>query len=541
MQSTSDDQPSRSITFLSNTHGVDWRIELLAALEGGDDAHAVDRRFFDSILSHEGLSYAQLKALILDDRFDWLLLLVTDQNNGPKRVMLPYLMSKIRFKRHLDYDPLIDQALRQRYTADEIAVLFSSAECFAGMIGSMGSTIDERNIAMERVACIILEDPQTLDAWVTLMMKKLKNRFSLLGDAISFGKRLHEVARITPAYEALGSLGETHALEHHATMLTLMSVSSFISVFEPEKIKASLGRYTSATMYQLSASEITGQLDMRGNVVHRAFIQGLFLNAPDAQPFARIHLKNDPLQRGDIVICGALLACAPYMKRQPYSIRSLLAVRDGSSSAFDSFVENHLFSWRDELIDRIFSNPKMRSLRAKMLDLPTAVDIFERVMWSASLPRSLAEDAKGLYVRLPEKVRRHIHDLLVQRLSRSMSSSDLETRGSALSLLANLNTEAQKNQMRQIVLPTMKVIMQRATHQPGDPYKGLKFGVWQLMESLADMHTNGVLILSDFGPHIKTSKALSELAKTLAVDPARLIEHVKSSVQAECLEADLGL
>ena len=532
-------------SFFSKEHGCDWRTLLLSEIarqqEGGQDQPRIAESTLRAFFWPDGLSYRQFSALILDERFDWLSILAIDHTGQKERSMLSYLMNRIQFTDHLAYDPVIGESLRKRYNPDQVALIFSSTACIPCMVGSLGGSIDERNIAMERIACILSEDQPALDAWITLMIKSINNRFPALGANLSFGKRIGQAFRTTAAFESLARLDESCAMQRNASLLTLMCVAAFLSVFEPEPVKASLARYTNATMYRLADGEITGLFDINGNLVHRAFAQGLYLNAGDAQPFARIHLKTDPLRERNVALCGVLLACAPYMNRQPYSIRALLDVAQGPSSGFSTFSRNHLFSWRVDLIDTIFKHRKMAPLRARLLDPECVLALYGREMNRASLSRSRVQGAKALYGHLPAKLRQQVHEQIVRRLSRRITHKDLESRGSAQTLLAHLSAPEQARAMHTLVLPMLGAVMARVTDQPNNPDAVRQLGDWQLLESLGHLHASGLLDAADFAPHLKSAKGLNTLAKALSIAPVRLIEHATPSVRTECLEADLGL
>ncbi|WP_410950791.1 hypothetical protein [Pseudomonas sp. S1(2024)] len=531
--------------FFSQEHGCDWRTVLLQEISQRREDGQVQPRIPESMLRAyfwpDGLSYLQFKTLILDERFDWLSILATDHVGGKERSMLSFLMSRILFSDHLAYDPVIGESLRKRYNPDQIALIFSSAACVPCMMGSLGGGIDERNIALERIACILSEDQPTLDAWITLMLRSINSRFPALGKSLSSGKRINQAFQTTAAFESLAQIDESCAMERNASLLTLMCVAAFLSVFEPEPVKASLARFTNATMYHLADTEITGLFDINGNLVHRAFAQGLYLNAGDAQPFARTHLKNDPLRERNVELCGVLLACAPYMSRQPYSIRALLDVAQGQSSGFSVFVRNHLFSWRFDLIDTLFKHRKMAPLRARLLTPEHVLSLYGDEMSRTSLSRPRVEGAKVLYGHLPVKLRQQVHEQILRRLARRTTLKDLQSRGSALTLLAYLSTPEQAQAMRTLVLPMLDALMARVTDQPDNPDAGRQLGDWQLRAALIDLHAKGILSASDYAPHIKSAKGLNTLARALSIDPVRLIEHAKPSVRSECLETDIGL
>jgi hypothetical protein len=532
------------LSFPSKDHGADWRLALLDCIHGSLNSGAglavISRDFFQSAFWPKGLTYAHLCSLILDERFDWLSIMVSTQHDVTKRGMLPYLMSQVRPNRHLDYDLMVGSALRERYSPNQIALIFSSAECLPSMIGSIGTSIDERNTALERIACILLEDQATLNEWVTLLMRKILDRLPSRGSKVHSEKWARYRAGFTAAHHDLAPIPSVSA-DQRGSLLTLMCVLAFSSVLAPDAVKISLKRYTRCSLYQLADPEITGLFDIKGNLVHRAFVQGMYLNAENVRAFARVHLGADPIQEKDMVMCGALLACAPYMPRQPYAIRDLLAVEGSENSALTYFANHYLFSWRDDLTDKIISGPRMGQFRSDLTKPELMLLVFKGLIWSASLSRTKAQKCGDFYKRLPKGLRLQIYDMIEQRLMRPMGARDLESRGSAMKLLAAIASKCQVSRIHAVIQPTLAQILKNVLDQPGQPSKVRGMGDWQLLGAVADLCGIGALSLSDIGPHIRSQKVLSSVVKALAIDPVRLIEHLSPAMQAECLEADLGL
>lgn len=533
----------QAITFDSKEHGGDWRLALLKEIEQqtGDDNQVVgiSTQFFQTLFWPKGLSYDQLSSLILDTRFNWpKLMAVETLTSDARQGLLPNLMNQIHFNWHLDYNPIIEKALHERYRPKEIVHLLGSAKCIPNMPAAMGSTIDSRAIAIERIACIILSNQQTLDAWVDQLMLAIKVR--PWGSSKS-DHHLSNIAHTTAAYQALGS-GGAFAQNDGAHLLTLMLVTAFAAVFEAQRIKTSLERYTSATIYQLADADLTGLFDVRGNLIHRAIIQGLFVNAPDILPFCKIHLKNAPLEQGDALTCAALLACAPYLQKQPYSVRSLLNVRvaKSMSSVFKTFARHHLVGWHEDLVELIFSNEQVRTLRARLKSESSALQVFRDLCRSTYLSSNALQKAKGVYLNLPDSVRKMVFFQCVHELTHKCGEKTMAHRGSVFSVLATLASTEQIPEIQTLVRQKLGTMVNRAVGTPED-YNGMFAGRDQLRGALRHLYEAEICSLADYGPHLKSVQALNKLASTLAIEPRRLAAHVNAQVRVQLLETDLGL
>ena len=535
----------QAITFDSKEHGGDWRLALLKEIEqqAGDDNQIVgiSTQFFQTLFWPKGLSYDQLSSLILDTRFNWpMLRAVETHSNDARQGLLPYLMSQIHFNWHLDYDPAIDKALHERYQPDQITCLLEATKCIPNMPAAMGSTIDSRAIAIERVACIILSNQQTLDAWIDRLLLAVKCQVRPWKGGES-SDRLSQVARTTPAYQALKA-EDVFAQNDGPQLFTLMLVTAFAAVFEAQRIKSSLERYTSATIYQLADSDLTGLFDIRGNLIHRAIIQGLFVNAPDILPFCKIHLKNAPLEQGDALTCAALLACAPYLQKQPYSVRSLLNVRvaKSMSSVFKTFTRHHLVGWHEDLVGLIFSNEQVRTLRARLKSESSALQVFRDLCRSTYLSSNALQKAKGMYLNLPDSVRKMVFFQCVHELTHKCGEKTMAHRGSVFSVLATLASTEQIPEIQTLVRQKLSTMVNRAVGTPED-YNGMFAGRDQLRGALRHLYEAEICSLADYGPHLKSVQALNKLASTLAIEPRRLAAHVNAQVRVQLLETDLGL
>jgi hypothetical protein len=212
-----------------------------------------------------------------------------------------------------------------------------------------------------------------------------------------------------------------------------------------------------------------------------------------------------------------------------------------NDSALSAFIKNHLFYWRDDLVDLVFSGSKMRTLRGILANTQVVHRIFEDVVLASSLSRSRAKLVNGFYRQLDEKLQSSVFWMIEQRLRQRAGGQDARGLGVAMTLMASIIRPNQVVAMKGVIQPSLKNIFLQIIDPPGKSHKTSSLHDYLLLDALADMHGAGVVSLSDMGQHINSVKGVEALSEVLAIDPHRLIEHVRPQIQAEYLAADLGL
>lgn len=509
--------------------------ELIQASEPNSDGiRLIERDWFFSVRSpgNAQLSYAEACEAILDTRFDWRAEYVRDEPQSMERALLNMLLAKIRFTHYLDYDESLADALLQRYSPEGICDILSSAECLAADASMLGSSMEERHVLLERLTCIVTDTPAILDAWVTLTLRALRDRECLFGNNRDFFKGLSQLFPVTDTYRQLPAFTDNKL----RSTRTLLSVMAMGSCFIPQEFKTSIERYVKATLYELTDAKLTGNFDIRGNTLTRAFVHGLYLVKDHAEPFIRLHLKQAPIQNNDTYVCAALLATVPYLKNHPYSIKQLMQVKDAvNGDALELFSQYYLFGWRPDLIETLFATPKLRSLTTALRSIDQGLPIFERVMRSCYLSKSEADQARNLLQRIPPKAQQAVVKCLHHFFRVRVDKTSIETMGSLLTLMAVLDED--KPRLRSVLLPYLQKVFKKG--QKTDATS--RWAVDRLNDGLALLYHSQVLTLEDIGPCIQDDQHLRCFARLMEIEPQALLNYTKNRIHAECLESELGL
>jgi len=511
--------------------------ELIQAREPNSDGiRLIERDWFFSVRSpgNAQLSYAEVCEAILDSRFDWRAEYARNEPQAMSRTLLGMLLSKVRFTRYLDYDESLADALLQRYSPEEICSIFSTAECRAADATMLGSSMEERHVLLERLTCLVTDNPAILDAWVTLTLRTLRDRETTYGNKQGdFFTGLSQVFPVTDAYRQLPVFEENNIWRSTQTLLSVMAMGS---CFSPQEFKASIARYVNATLYELTDVRFTGNMDVRGNTITRAFIHGLYLVKNHAEPFIRLHIKQAPLQANDTDMCAALLATVPYLKNHPYSIKQLMQVTNAvQCTALEVFGNEYLFGWQPDLIETIFATPKLRSLTTALRSTDQGLRVFERLMRSSYLCQAETKQARNLLQRMPPKAQQAIMERLYLFFRVDMDRSSVERTGSLLTLLAVLEEDAVR--LRTTLLPDLKKVFRKG--QKTDVVT--RWAVDRVNEGLALLYQVGALTVEDIGPCIQDGNHLRCFARLMEIEPQALLDYTKKRIHAECLESDLGL
>jgi hypothetical protein len=507
---------------------VENLLELMALVDPVDGDTYLKRRPLDDLIqssqAHTGFfpffTDDELALMVKDPRIDWQRSYVSSQDNSDRVTLLSHLLYTMEMNQYLTWLPSTAKALNERYTPAEQVVMLRKCET---MPGGNGSLIDGRHLLAGRIVPLILQSEEHLDAWVDAWFKGIKSMEARASIFESFSK----VNPVTKAYKRLPNTDEW--LCRTPMLMTLAGA------LDHESVMQSVGRYTSAPLYDICSGDFTGHLNMCGKDFARKNLSyGLFLlHGPDAQELTG-SLLSGVMKDRHFELSSAILAVSVNFKAHSLPLEELAQFKDPHSgqNALDNMLQDHAFSWRSDWFQKLKENPHCDSLRKVVL----SADRFET--WCTQHARR--NGGVGVHGSIPtlKKIK-----VWLKLLSEGDQERCLEFAINKFQTDITSRSKYGQGILFAKILLSVFPENERATGIVKDLFGALikRSLAIKDKEIVAEVLSHGLVSVAEIGPKISSMEEFDLLTSTGGIHRDELLPHVKHTVKGKIFTQELGV
>lgn len=277
----------------------------------------------------------EVARIATDLSIDWCSCFSADGQSTQTVTVLSDVLLHMEMDEYVSWIPHTQEALNQRYKPSVQVEILKQSEA---MPGYSGDAIEGRQMLTGRIAPMILQSQEHLDAWVDEWMKGLKFQ-ERIGRALT--KPFSHTVKVTKAFKKLR--------ERETRLDALPILMTFAGLLEPQKVMQSVARYCDATLYELSNSEHVGRFfNVNDDYLRRTLVYGLFLLKDEPlEELVSSHIGGQVLQDQHLTLSAALLASSIRWRRELIDLDALCQVKAKyeTTDAVDVLLRDHAFNW----------------------------------------------------------------------------------------------------------------------------------------------------------------------------------------------------
>jgi hypothetical protein len=224
--------------------------------------------------------------------------------------------------------------------------------------------IDGRQMLAGRIAPLILQSEDHVNAWVDAWMKGIKREERISHHAF---QPFSEAVPVTKAYRKLK--------DGNTDLDALPVLMPFAGMLDNEIFTASVARYADATLYQLSDGSFSGCFfNRRDDYLRRSLVYGLYLlHGEHLEHLVTHQIGHKALEDQHIDISAALLASSINWHRELISLEALGKVKHvyETRTAVDTLLREHAFSWDRNWFSKLNEAEHCKPLRDQIAKFET--------------------------------------------------------------------------------------------------------------------------------------------------------------------------